>query len=505
MLTAGIDIGTTAVKAVVADDAGRVLASVRVPCALRSPAPDLLEHDAEQAWHRAPVEALESVLKRAGAQRAGGLAGVGLVSMMPSCTAVDTSGTPIAPGLLYGDRRSHMSVAAGHDKSGHDGNVAPGAQEKLAGQGRTVGEPTAGRGEDPLASVNGLGQLAWLTKEAPGAHGYWPAAALASHALAGRAVIDGALALGFGSLLSMGAWSEERLAALDLGASQMPQVGAAGSPIGAIEPYGAVLGVGTVDALGDQIVAGADTPGDVLVVLGGTLIAWLVQSEPREISGYYTVPHSVPGLFLVGGPSNAGALFLDWMRRLLGIDHDGWDGRSGLHPGGVPTWLPYVRGERAPIHDPSLRASLHGLDLTHGSRAVERAGFEASGFVIRQLIEHSGVTARRIVASGGGSQSDGWLSAIADVTGLPVDAVGCAAGAALGAAFLGRVAAGLENGMGNARAWARTGRRLEPDGAWHRAAGQRYALFRELSPSSGGSMERAVESGEGSYGDSQRG
>jgi hypothetical protein len=45
-VTIGIDIGTTAVKAVAADDNGQLTARVRIPHQLRVPAPDLLEHDA---------------------------------------------------------------------------------------------------------------------------------------------------------------------------------------------------------------------------------------------------------------------------------------------------------------------------------------------------------------------------------------------------------------------------------------------------------------------------
>ncbi|EID17132.1 D-xylulose kinase xylB [Mycobacterium xenopi RIVM700367] len=51
-VTIGIDIGTTAVKAVAADPHGRVVARTRVPHQLRVPAPDRLEHDADEAWRR---------------------------------------------------------------------------------------------------------------------------------------------------------------------------------------------------------------------------------------------------------------------------------------------------------------------------------------------------------------------------------------------------------------------------------------------------------------------
>ena len=62
------------------------------------------------------------------------------------------------------------------------------------------------------------------------------------------------------------------------------------------------------------------------------------------------------------------------------------------------------------------------------------------------------------------------MEAVADATGLPVDTVAVPEGAALGAAFLARMAAGLESDFGAAGAWARRGPAIEPDPAWAAAA-----------------------------------
>ncbi|HUA94120.1 MAG TPA: hypothetical protein VMB82_01190, partial [Acidimicrobiales bacterium] len=55
-------------------------------------------------------------------------------------------------------------------------------------------------------------------------------------------------------------------------------------------------------------------------------------------------------------------------------------------------------------------------------------------------------------------------------------------GAAYGAAFVARLAAGLEPSMDESRRWARTGRRVAPDPSWAEAAEARYRRFEELGP-----------------------
>jgi xylulokinase len=53
-------------------------------------------------------------------------------------------------------------------------------------------------------------------------------------------------------------------------------------------------------------------------------------------------------------------------------------------------------------------------------------------------------------------------------------------GAALGAAYFARMAAGLETSLHDSARWAAVGRRIEPDPEWVRAAETRYARFSEL-------------------------
>ena len=57
----------------------------------------------------------------------------------------------------------------------------------------------------------------------------------------------------------------------------------------------AVLAAGAIDAMCEQMVAGADQDGDVLVLCGTTLIVWATIPESREVPGLWTIPHTAAG------------------------------------------------------------------------------------------------------------------------------------------------------------------------------------------------------------------
>ena len=72
------------------------------------------------------------------------------------------------------------------------------------------------------------------------------------------------------------------------------------------------------------------------------------------------------------------------------------------------------------------------------------------------------------------------MQAMADCTGLPVHVAAVPEGAALGAAWLARMAVGLEDSMEGVARWAATDRVVEPDPRWVDEVAARYARFREL-------------------------
>jgi xylulokinase len=264
---------------------------------------------------------------------------------------------------------------------------------------------------------------------------------------------------------------------------QLPTIVGTGQAAGRLHGDGPVLASGCIDAYAEQLVAGATEVADVHVLLGTTVIVWVVLDPPAEVPGVFTIPHSASGRLLAGGPSDAGGLFVSWATGLL---PDGARDTMPTDPGRVPVWLPYPRGERVGMRSVDRRAELADLDITHDARAVARAAYEATGFVVRHIVDlvrdATGVNPRRVVMTGGGTLVDPWVQAVADVTALPVSCAAVPEGGALGAALIARVAAGLEapTAMGD-NGWARTGRVVEPDARWVTPADDRYRRFCALS------------------------
>ena len=437
-LTVGIDIGTTSVKAVAVDGEGTVVARARIPHEVRAPDPDTFEHDASVAWVDGVLRAWDAV----GEGR--DVAAATVSAMVPSLCGVDADGKPVTPGLLYGDGR-------GRTDSNADG-VA----------GEVVGFARA------------------LAAE-PGVVALWPAQAVANHALCGVGGIDTATAMTMAPLFNGSEWDPQLLVELGLEPHQLPKLVVGVAPVG--DRDGVVISGGTIDALAEQTVAVAGQPGDVMVICGTTLIPWALTTEWIEVDGLWTIPYAVPGIVAVGGASNAGGLFIDHVRRLTG-DPSQADVLA-VSPHRRPVWVPYIRGERTPFHDASLRAELLDMGVHHGPSEILAAAYDAAGFVVRHHIDLAATALdeaarpRRIVATGGGTQSGAWMQALADTTGLPVDVAAHPEGAAIGAAFTSRLTAGLETDRAVSQSWAATSHRVEPRPDHVPAADVRYARFRE--------------------------
>ena len=429
-VTVGIDIGTTSVKAVAVDATGEVVARTRVPHRIEATA-DRLRHDAGQAWRRGPrraLAALGDVRPRA----------VSVTGMVPSMAAVNRRGVPISDGLLYGDAEGRPA-----DRQGMPDLV----------------------GDAPEF-------LRTLVRTNPDAAGYWSAQTTATVALGGPPALATDVAMVLWPLVAGDAWDQSVLNECGATAEQLPRIVPNRTPVADVD--GMLLDGGSIDVACERIISGVED-GDALVICGSTLI--VMASLPpggTPDPSILAYPDEAGGQTATAA-SNAGGLFLNWVDRTVG------KARGSVDADTVPVWVPYIRGERTPWADPNRRAGLADVHQGHDAAALRRGAHEASAFVARHLLELMNMSPRRIVAVGGGTQVQGWMQALADAVGVPVDASLEPETAAIGAAFTARITAGLESDLRDGARWKRRTRRFEPSRDWADSVNRRYTRFRELA------------------------
>ncbi|MEY2468100.1 MAG: xylulokinase, partial [Actinomycetota bacterium] len=168
-VTVGLDIGTTSVKAVAVNGDGEVLARARVPHGVNRPEPGAFEHDVDVAWRANVLAAYAEVTADLD------VAAVNVSAMVPSLAPVADDGSALGPGLLYGDKRGERGV---------------------------VNAAQAGDSGELLAF------LRWHASRTPDAAGFWPAQAVANHALCGVGAIDSSTAMTAHPLHNYVEWDE---------------------------------------------------------------------------------------------------------------------------------------------------------------------------------------------------------------------------------------------------------------------------------------------------------
>src|SRR6476469_5657247 len=100
-LLLGIDVSTTAVKALLLDARGRVAAESASPLRLETPRPLWAEQDPEMWWEAAQTS-VRAALAQAGAA-AVEVAAVGLTGQMHGLVALDNHGAVVRPAILWND------------------------------------------------------------------------------------------------------------------------------------------------------------------------------------------------------------------------------------------------------------------------------------------------------------------------------------------------------------------------------------------------------------------
>jgi xylulokinase len=452
----GLDVGTTAVKALAISPEGEVLAHAQAEYPLSTPQPGWAEQDPED-WWCASGEALAALGVEPTA--------IGLSGQMHGLVCLDGGDRVLRPAILWNDQRTAAECAEIEERVGLERLIALTGNRALTGF-------TAPK-------------LLWLRRHEPDVYARIRHILLPKDyvrlRLNGERAIDAADASG--TLLFDVAhrrWSDEVLDALDIPREWLPPVSESTEIGGAGDQQAAALGVGVLD------------PGTLSVVLGtsGVVFAALPQFTADPEARVHVFCHAAPGLWEAMGVMLSAAGSLRWFRDALapGTSYDDLTAEAEMEePGaGGVTFLPYLAGERTPHADPHARAMFWGLTLRHGRGSLVRSVLEGVAYGLRDSLEllcGLGVRPQAGRASGGGARSRLWLEIVASVLGLPLELTAVEEGSAYGAALLGGVAAGV---FPDARAavdtCVRVRETISPQPAWQERYEAGYETFRALYP-----------------------
>lgn len=435
----GIDLGTSAAKVVLVDEAQAILATAQAPVATARPRPLWSEQD-PQDWWVAACAALDSVAAAA-PEAMRRVRGIGLSGQMHAATLLDDTDAPVRPAILWNDGRAHAEAAALAE-----------AHPDLA---RALGVP-------PMPGFTAP-KLVWLARHEPEAMArartVLPAKDYLRLRLSGERATDRSDAAGTWLLdQARREWSDEALAAAGIARTQLPRLVEGSEAAGVLRPAlarrwglpdGIVLAGGGGDAAAGAVGLGVVDEGTALISLG-TSAQLLVASRtwrPAPEALVHAFCHALPGRWTAMAAMLNGASCLAWAAALLGLGvEQALDEVARETRGPSPVlFLPYLSGERTPHDDPHATGVFFGLTPGTSRAEVLRAVLEGVAFTFadaQAALAAAGLAPAAAGLTGGGARSRLWAEILASVLCASLTRyAGGEAGPAFGAARLARLAA----------------------------------------------------------------
>ena len=437
-LLLGVDLGTSQLKLLAVDLAGRPVASKVAPIATTRPQPGWAEQQPEE-WWAALVAACREMWASLNPRR---IVAVGLSGQMHGATFVDDAGEPLGPALIWADSRTAPQVAA------LERIIPPADLLRIGG--------------NPANTSFTATKIMWLREQRPDLFASTRRVLLAKDYLRWRLtgeyatdVSDASATLLFD--LHQRDWSADLLHALDLDPALLPPVYESAMVCGRITAAAAVAtgllaGLPVVAGGGDAACSAfglglADSDEAALVSIGTSAQIFAVSDQPvvDQLGRVHSLCHVVPSRWHMMGAVLAGGATLHWWRDLLTApggqppDFDALtEAAATVAPGAAGVLLlPYLLGERTPHMTAAARGVFYGLRLDHDRRHLTRAVLEGVAFALRdglEVLRECGLSLSEVRLTGGGARSGLWAAILRDVFGLPLrrcDERGAAHGAAL--------------------------------------------------------------------------
>lgn len=468
----GLDVGTSAIKAVVLDDNDGLVAEAHVPLIVSRPGP-LRSEQQPEAWWQAAEAAVLSINADVRAR----VSAIGLAGQMHGAVLIGDAGTPLRPAILWNDGRAQAECAE--------------LEARIPDSRRITGNMAMAGFTAP--------KLLWIARHEPEVFEQTRRILLPKDYL--RLCMTGDFATDMsdaaGTLwldVARREWSEAMLSACSLDRDAMPALFEGPDITGVLRaPVAQAWGmqrVPVVAGAGDNAAAavglGVVSANQAFVSLGTSGVVFVVTDAPAPSPerGVHAFCHTLPERWCQMSVMLSAASCLDWAARLLGLA-----GAPALlsaaeqaeGSGGV-IFLPYLTGERTPHANPAAKGVLFGLTDCTGPGQIARAVVEGVALGLRDGVDAlraAGSDPQDFQVAGGGGRSAFWCGLIASALGRPlILGPHSEAGPAFGAARLARAA--LAPGSELAGQVTTELRRLEPEPRMIEHFDARLSRFRRL-------------------------
>jgi xylulokinase len=425
----GIDIGTSAVKAVVVDDTGSVVDQATAPLSVSRPHPLWSEQNPADWWAATNSAVSDLSLPLRGAVRA-----IGLSGQMHGATLLDKNHRALRPAILWNDGRSAAQCAELEE---------------------TVPEMTLITGNRAMPGFTAP-KLLWVRSHEPKIFAATSKVLLPKDyvrlRMTGETASD--MSDSAGTLwmdVARRRWSDAMLSGTGLDVSHMPALCEGNEFTGELraelaEAWGMArvpVVAGGGDNAAGAVGVGVVRPGDAFLSLGTSGVLFLANEgfRPNPAGGVHTFCHAVPKHWHQMSVILSAASCMDWAARLCGVDQAGalFDlAEARNKPTGGEIFLPYLSGERTPHNDPHAQGVLFGLSHETDTATVAQAVLEGVAFAFRDGMDAllaSGAKIESISVIGGGARSAYWGRILSSALRRPLTyrdsgAVGPAYGAA---------------------------------------------------------------------------
>ena len=451
----GIDLGTSATKTILVNEAGETVATAEYAYPMYEPHNGWAEQDPAD-WRKAVLTTVKQVVEKAGVS-ALDVKSIGLSGQMHGSVCLDEDGNPLGRTILWCDQRSSAQV---------DEMLSLLPMEKWLS---ITANP-------PLAAWTAA-KFLWIRENEPDKYRKTKHLLLPKdyirYVLTGEFATDVSDATGMQMLdVRNRCWSDEVLDVLKIDKNILGRVYESQEITGRLRPEIARetgLSEDTIVVAGgsDNACAGVGTgvvrEGQAFVTLGTSSVVYSHFDHFIEIpeGGLHVCCCAVPGGWhSMGGPMAAG-LSVEWFKDRFCQDLVRKAKEEGISFYDMITdmvekipigserliYLPFLMGERTPHMDPLYRGAFLGLNTVHGQAHMMRAIMEGVVFCLadcNDLLKDQGILVNSLRACGGGSRSRVYRQMLSALFRCDIHTMGGEeGGAAYGAAIL----AGTGSGM----------------------------------------------------------